>query len=112
MPRILLDRLAWFLQVYIHSEGDRVARRVDVHEPNQLTWALGEERLRVLLPLGTTERTIFVEIDAARASLGSRVHIVTAYLGAAGQIRRSPPYYPALAVGRRGHGSCRRRSRR
>jgi hypothetical protein len=47
-----------------------VARAVEIHEPDDLTWALGERRLSVLRALAESERTSVAAVDAAAGGPG------------------------------------------
>ena len=47
-----------------------MARAVEIHEPDDLTWALGERRLSVLRALAESERTSVAAVDAAAGELG------------------------------------------
>jgi len=45
-------------------------RRLELHEPDDLTWAAGERRFQVLGPLATSERATIGAVDAAARELG------------------------------------------
>lgn len=44
--------------------------RIEIHGPNDVVWATGEHRLRVLTPLARTGRSTAGEVDAAARELG------------------------------------------
>ena len=50
--------------------GSLFVPRIDIHGPNDVVWATGEHRLRVLTPLARTDRSTAGEVDAAARELG------------------------------------------
>ena len=47
-----------------------MARRLEAHEPDDLSWATGERRFQILEPLARSERTTADIVDAAARELG------------------------------------------
>ena len=54
----------------VTDRGASVARRLEAHEPDDLSWATGERRFQVLEPLARSERTTADIVDAAARELG------------------------------------------
>ena len=50
--------------------GSLFVPRIEIHGPNDVVWATGEHRLRVLTPLARTDRSTAGEVDAAAQELG------------------------------------------
>jgi outer membrane protein OmpA-like peptidoglycan-associated protein len=47
-----------------------MSRRVEIHEPDELTWGLGRERWRVLVEPASQERTTALAVETAARELG------------------------------------------